>query len=72
MFQKGTVPFMGDYIDVAAAPAFIPDANGKWIYNTEPAVCLRCSTRPGPTTATCGRRPTRNAAGKLDDDTPRR
>ncbi len=34
MFQKGTVPFMGDYIDVAAAPAFIPAANGKWIYNT--------------------------------------
>ena len=37
MFKKGTVPFMGDYIDVAAAPAFIPDANGKWIYNTEPS-----------------------------------
>ena len=35
MFQKGTVPFMGDYIDVAAAPAFIPGTNGKWRYNTE-------------------------------------
>ena len=25
MFKQGTVPFMGDYIDVAAAPAFVPD-----------------------------------------------
>jgi hypothetical protein len=33
MFKKGTSPFMGDYIDVAAAPAFIPQPNGKWIYN---------------------------------------
>ncbi len=35
MFQKGTVPFMGDYIDVAAAPAFIPDARGRWSFNAE-------------------------------------
>jgi len=34
MFKLGTVPFMGDYIDVAAAPAFIPLPNGKWGYNT--------------------------------------
>lgn len=33
MFKKGTAPFMGDYIDLAATPAFIPQANGKWIYN---------------------------------------
>ena len=24
MFKQGTAPFMGDYIDVAAAPAFVP------------------------------------------------
>ncbi|MDP2391441.1 MAG: hypothetical protein Q8N52_14035, partial [Acidobacteriota bacterium] len=34
MFKLGTVPFMGDYIDVAAAPAFVPTGNGKWAYNT--------------------------------------
>ena len=25
MFKQGTVPFIGDYIDVAAAPAFVPN-----------------------------------------------
>ncbi|OFW24140.1 MAG: hypothetical protein A3G21_20500 [Acidobacteria bacterium RIFCSPLOWO2_12_FULL_66_21] len=34
MFQVGTVPFIGDYIDVAPAPAFVPTGNGKWAYNT--------------------------------------
>ncbi|MBY0493028.1 MAG: choice-of-anchor L domain-containing protein [Cyanobacteria bacterium] len=34
MFRQGTTPFMGDYIDVAAAPAFVPIGNGKWGYNT--------------------------------------
>ncbi len=34
MFKLGTVPFMGDYIDVTAAPAFVPTGNGKWAYNT--------------------------------------
>lgn len=34
MFQLGTVPFMGDYIDVAPAPAFVQDAAGTWIHNT--------------------------------------
>ncbi len=33
MFKLGTVPFMGDYIDVTAAPAFIPVGNGRWAYN---------------------------------------
>ncbi len=34
MFRLGTVPFIGDYIDVAAAPAFVPTANGGWAYDT--------------------------------------
>ena len=34
MFRSGTTPFMGDYIDVTAAPAFVPAGGGKWIYNT--------------------------------------
>jgi hypothetical protein len=34
MFKQGTVPFMGDYIDIAPAPSFIPTANGGWVYNT--------------------------------------
>ncbi len=35
MFQLGTVPFMGDYIDVTQAPAFVTAPNGQWIYNTQ-------------------------------------
>jgi hypothetical protein len=34
LFQLGTVPFMGDYIDVAPAPAFVQDSRGRWTYNT--------------------------------------
>ena len=34
-FKLGTVPFMGDYIDVAAAPAFVPIGNGNWKFNTD-------------------------------------
>jgi uncharacterized repeat protein (TIGR01451 family) len=34
MFAKGTAPFMGDYIDVAAAQTFVPLGKGKWGYNT--------------------------------------
>ncbi len=34
MFRLGTVPFIGDYIDVAPSPAFVPAANGEWVYNT--------------------------------------
>ena len=34
MFRQGTTPFMGDYIDVAVAPAFVLNANGRWAYNT--------------------------------------
>ncbi len=34
MFRLGTVPFIGDYIDVTAAPAFVPTADGGWAYNT--------------------------------------
>ncbi len=32
MFQSGTLPFFGDYIDVAG-PTFIPLANGTWRFN---------------------------------------
>jgi len=34
MFRQGTTPFMGDYIDVTAAPAFVPTAKGGWAFNT--------------------------------------
>ena len=34
MFKLGTVPFIGDYIDVSPAPAFVPAAGGQWVYNT--------------------------------------
>ncbi|HVS88720.1 MAG TPA: kelch repeat-containing protein [Candidatus Acidoferrum sp.] len=33
MFAMGTVPFFGDYIDVAPAPAFVPGLDGTWKYN---------------------------------------
>ena len=33
MFALGTVPFMGDYLDVTAL-AFVVDATGKWVFNT--------------------------------------
>jgi hypothetical protein len=36
MFEQGTVPFFGDYIDVAAAPPYIFQ-NGKWSFNTGPS-----------------------------------
>lgn len=35
MFQLGSVPFMGDYIDIAASPQYIYNGS-KWIYNTNP------------------------------------
>ena len=28
MFKQGTVPFVGDYIDITPAPAFVPDGRG--------------------------------------------
>lgn len=34
MFAKGTSPFIGDYVDVTAAPNFVLDATGKWVYNS--------------------------------------
>lgn len=34
LFQLGEVPFIGDYVDIAAAPAMIQDAAGIWRHNT--------------------------------------
>ena len=34
MFKLGTVPFIGDYIDVTPTPAFVPAPGGRWVYNT--------------------------------------
>lgn len=34
MFQTGTVPFFGDYIDIAG-PTFISNHNGTWRYNNQ-------------------------------------
>ena len=36
MFEQGTVPFFGDYIDVAGAPPFLLQG-GKWVFNTNSA-----------------------------------
>jgi hypothetical protein len=36
MFRLGTAPFIGDYIDIAPAPAFVPAASGGWAYNIAP------------------------------------
>ena len=35
IFAGGTTPFLGDYIDLAASPQFVPDtaAAGRWLYN---------------------------------------
>ena len=33
MFEKGTVPFMGDYIDIVGQ-TFVPKANGGWAFNS--------------------------------------
>ena len=33
LFRKGTYPFVGDYIDMAA-PMFLPDGQGGWVWNT--------------------------------------
>ena len=37
LFQLGSVPFFGDYIDLAPSPSFIPTAGGGWEYNTAPS-----------------------------------
>ncbi len=37
LFQLGEVPFLGDYIDIAPAPAFVQNASGAWSYNTSSA-----------------------------------
>ena len=37
MFELGTKPFFGDYLDVAGAPRFVPNGNGTWSYNTAPS-----------------------------------
>jgi hypothetical protein len=38
LFQGGTTPFHGDYIDISPSPMFIWDeAQSKWRFNTEPA-----------------------------------
>jgi hypothetical protein len=36
LFQQGTAPFMGDYLDLAASPSFLPgDQPGTWKFNTD-------------------------------------
>ncbi|MGH9141534.1 MAG: hypothetical protein ACRD2I_10385, partial [Vicinamibacterales bacterium] len=40
MFKLGTVPFVGDYIDIGPAPAFVPDGHGRWQYNTQAGATL--------------------------------
>jgi hypothetical protein len=35
IYSKGTVPFIGDYLDIAPSPRFLPQGNG-WIFNKDP------------------------------------
>jgi Tol biopolymer transport system component/DNA-binding beta-propeller fold protein YncE len=35
LFKGGTVPFIGDYIDVVPAPPFLLRKNGRWRYDTK-------------------------------------
>jgi hypothetical protein len=35
LFRQGTVPFIGDYIDIAG-PAFVPTPGGRWAFATAP------------------------------------
>ena len=37
LFAGGTIPFLGDYLDIAATPSFVLDPNGKWRYNMKPS-----------------------------------
>ena len=38
LFKQGAAPFMGDYLDIAASPSFIPgDQPGTWKFNTDPS-----------------------------------
>ena len=37
LFELGAKPFLGDYIDIAPAPAFVQNAAGAWSYNTSPS-----------------------------------
>jgi hypothetical protein len=34
LFKRGTVPFAGDYVDLAGSPPFVPGLFGIWTYNT--------------------------------------
>ena len=34
LFRQGTVPFMGDYLELAPAPTMVQGTNGQWTFNT--------------------------------------
>ncbi len=36
LFQQGTRPFHGDYIDISPSPMFLPEHKWRWTYNTDP------------------------------------
>jgi photosystem II stability/assembly factor-like uncharacterized protein/protocatechuate 3,4-dioxygenase beta subunit len=35
LFQSGTLPFHGDYIDISPSPCFVQGAKGRWRFNTK-------------------------------------
>ena len=38
LFEQGTAPFFGDYLDVTAAPSIVPGSQpGTWQFNTDPS-----------------------------------
>ncbi len=36
LFQQGTTPFSGDWMDAAPSPWILPSSNGQWSFNTSP------------------------------------
>ena len=36
LFQQGTTPFNGDWMDAAPSPWILPTSDGQWIFNTNP------------------------------------
>ena len=51
IFKQGSVPFVGDYIDLTVTPSMVVDADGRWTFNVG-ATDSAPATRSGPTTAT--------------------
>ena len=65
LFKHGSVPFMGDYLDVVYAPTMVVDASGRWSFNVAPS-----STATGHAVWTDNRDVRVAAGGNLVNYTP--